>query len=346
VKSEHQVLAEQLETLRAGEDMGFDSIWVPEHHFTEYGFSASPMLMLAAVASVTNRVRLGSGVVVLPFNDPVRIAEEGAMVDLLSDGRLELGVGRGFQPVEFHGFGVDPTQSEEIFDEALEIILRAWTAETVAFKGHHFKVAEHAVRPKPLQKPHPPIWVAALNTPSFEIAGRGGHNLLYSLVPGFQHSMVADHLETYRRALRTSGYNPRDREIGALCMIHCAETTERARKEFADPVLWYFRTIAKYVAPAPGQVAIESYETYPDIRRFARHVEWDELLKRGTVICGNPETCIRQIEDLRSRYGFTQLLCWTRLTGLEHRKVLGGMELFARHVLPHFHRAAPPKGAH
>jgi alkanesulfonate monooxygenase SsuD/methylene tetrahydromethanopterin reductase-like flavin-dependent oxidoreductase (luciferase family) len=180
---------------------------VPEHHCTEYGFSASPMLMLAALASGTKRIRLGSGVVVLPFNDPIRLAEEGAMVDLMSSGRLDLGVGRGFQPIEFKGFGIDPTKSEEIFDEALEIIQQAWTTGSVAFKGRYFDIAEHTVRPKRLQKPHPPIWVAALNTPSFEIAGRGGHNLLYWLVPGFQHSMVTGYLDTYRRALRAGGDN-------------------------------------------------------------------------------------------------------------------------------------------
>ena len=94
-KTEHQIVREQLDCMRAAEDMGFDSIWAPEHHFTEYGFCASPMLTLAAMSSVTKRIRLGSGVVVLPFNDPVRVAEEGAMIDLMSDGRLELGVGQG-----------------------------------------------------------------------------------------------------------------------------------------------------------------------------------------------------------------------------------------------------------
>ena len=116
--------------MRAAEDMGFDSIWAPEHHSTEYGFSASPMVTLAAVASVTKRIRLGSGVLVLPFNDPIRVAEEAAMVDLMSDGRLDLGVGRGFQPIEYQGFTVNQSKSREIFDEALDVIVRAWTART------------------------------------------------------------------------------------------------------------------------------------------------------------------------------------------------------------------------
>src|SRR6516164_3997502 len=124
-KSEKQIVREQLHSMRVAEEMGFDYIWAPEHHFTEYGFSASPMLTLAAMASVTKRVRLGSAVVVLPFNDPVRVAEEGAMIDLMSDGRFDLGVGRGFQPVEFRGFGIDQARSNEIFSEALQIIEHA-----------------------------------------------------------------------------------------------------------------------------------------------------------------------------------------------------------------------------
>ena len=193
-KTEHRIFQEQLETLRTAEDLGFDYLWAPEHHFTEYGFCASPLLTLAAMATVTKRIRLASGVVVLPFNDPVRIAEESAMVDLMSDGRLELGVGRGFQPVEFRGFGVDPAHSSEIFDEALQIIERAWTRETVAFAGKHFNIAEHVVRPKPLQQPHPPIWLAAVTAPSFELAGTRGYNLLATLVPGFHHALNVEYL--------------------------------------------------------------------------------------------------------------------------------------------------------
>src|SRR5208282_3155549 len=110
-KTEHQIVKEQLDCLCAAEDFGFDYIWAPEHHSTQYGYCASPMLTRAAVASRTKRIRLGSGVVVLPFNGPIRVAEEAAMLDLMSDGRLDLGVGRGFQPVEYESFPVDQARS-------------------------------------------------------------------------------------------------------------------------------------------------------------------------------------------------------------------------------------------
>jgi natural product biosynthesis luciferase-like monooxygenase protein len=336
-KTEHRIFKEQLDTLRAAEDMEFDYVWAPEHHFTEYGFCASPMLTLAAMASATKRVRLGTGVVVLPFNDPVRIAEEGAMVDLMSDGRFDLGVGRGFQPVEFRGFNVDQAKSYEKFDEALQIIKRAWTCKTVAFKGKHFDIIEHAVRPKPIQQPHPPIWVAAVTAPSFEMAGIHGYNVLCTLVPGFHGPITPDYLNTYRRALVASGHDPAKKQIGALCMAYCAETTAQARQDFAEPVLWYFRQMEKYI-PANSKQSVETYEEYEDIRRFARTTNWEDLLRARALVCGNPEACIRQIEEMRKQRGFTQLICWTRLAGLDHRKLLRSMELMSKHVLPHFHR--------
>lgn len=337
-KSEYQVVKEQLDCMRLAEDMGFDSIWVPEHHSTEYGFTASPMVTLAAVASATKRIRLGSGVVVLPFNDPIRVAEEAALVDLMSDGRLELGVGRGFQPIEYHSFGVDQSKSREIFDEALEVIVRAWTEERISFRGSYFDIPQRSVHPKPLQRPHPPIWVAAISDSSFALAGKRGLNLLCSLVSGFKPNHLSKLLLDYRDALRGSGHDPAEREIGALCMVYCAESTEQARQDFGGPVLWYYRDIANYVAPLETDRPVKGYEGYPDIRYTARTVRWDELLERGTLVCGNPESCIRQIETLRSKYGFTQLLCWTRLAGLENRKVLRSMELMQTRVIPHFKR--------
>ena len=339
-KSERQIVREQLDCMRAAEDMGFDSIWAPEHHSTEYGFSASPMVTLAAVASVTKRIRLGSGVMVLPFNDPIRVAEEAAMVDLMSDGRLDLGVGRGFQPVEYQGFTVDQSRSRDIFDEALDVIVRAWTEDPISFKGAHFDIPEQSVRPKPLQKPHPPIWIAAVTDPSFEVAGVRGFNLLCSLIYGFKSNRLHQLLGDYRDALRAKGHNPDEREIGALCMVYCSDSTEQARQDFGGPVLWYYRNFANRVAPPLRQPPPVGYESYPGIRKSMQSVQWDELLSSGTVICGNPAACIRQIEDLQKKYGFTQILCWTRLSGLENRKVLRSMELMQAHVIPYFKRQA------
>ncbi|MGA8566662.1 MAG: LLM class flavin-dependent oxidoreductase, partial [Candidatus Binataceae bacterium] len=145
------------------------------------------------------------------------------------------------------------------------------------------------------------------------------------------------YVQTYRRALHAGGHDAAKKQIGALCMVYCADTTEQARQEFGGPVLWYFRMMEKYVASRAGE-PIEGYEEYEKVRRYAHTVHWDELLQTHALVCGNPVHCVKQIEEMREQCGFTQLICWTRLAGLDHRKVLRSMELFSRHVLPHFRR--------
>lgn len=339
-KTEYQIVKEQLALMRAAEDLGFDSIWPAEHHFTEYGYCASPALTLAAVAAVTKRIRLGTGVVVLPFNHPIRVAEDFAMLDLMSDGRVDFGVGRGYQPGEYKGFGVDQSRSRGIFNEFLEVILQAWTQERVNFKGVHFNLEDQPVRPKPLQKPHPPVWVAALSEATFSLVGKWGFNLLCAPVFGFQGKTATDLLEAYRNALRAGGHDPATKEIAALVMVYCAETTEQARREFADPVMWYYRTISKYVAPPQGQGPVKTYELYTKTRDLAAQVTWEQLLEAGAVVCGDRDHCVEQITDLRRKFGATQLLCWTRLGGLDHHKVLNSMELMQKYVIPHFKHEA------
>ena len=127
------------------------------------------------------------------------------MIDLMSDGRLELGVGRGFQPVEYRGFAVDQSKSREIFEEALQVIVQAWTEDRVSFKGAHFDIPEHSVRPMPMQKPHPPIWVAAVSDDTFALAGDSGFNLLCSLVYGFKSDYTALLLSTIAIACESTG---------------------------------------------------------------------------------------------------------------------------------------------
>jgi luciferase family oxidoreductase group 1 len=341
-KSEHQIVKEQLDLMRAAEDFGFDSIWPAEHHFTEYGYCASPALSLAAVASVTKRIRLGTGIVVLPFNQPIRVAEDFAMLDLMSDGRVDFGVGRGYQPGEYKGFGIDQSKSRGMFNEALEIILQAWTQERVNFKGVHYTVDDQPVRPKPLQKPHPPVWVASLSEATFPMVGKWGFNLLCAPVFGFQGRMATDLLDAYRNALRSGGHDPASKEIAALCMVYCADTTEQARREFADRVIWYYRTISKYVAPPAGQGPVKTYELYTKTRDLAANITWEQLLEAGAVICGDRDHCIERIAQIEKQFGMTQLLCWTRLGGLDHRKVLHSMELMQKHVIPHFKRGRQP----
>lgn len=340
-KTEHRIIHEQMELMRAAEDLGFDSVWPAEHHFTEYGYCASPALSLAAIANETKRIRLGTGVVVLPLNHPLRIAEDYGFLDQLSDGRIDLGVGRGYQPLEFSRYGVDQTSTRGQFRESIEIIKQAWTQETVNFEGEHYQFLDVPIRPKPKQDPVP-IWMAALSKETFELAGQYGLNLLYGSVFGLSPEAAIQRRRDYYRGLVEGGHSTEGRSAGCLMMVYVADTMEQAREEFKDAVIWYYRTIAKYVAPEKGEKAVKSYEMYTDFRDLASEVSWDALLERDAVVCGSPDYVAEKLRDYQQIYGFTDLLCWTRLGGLDHRKVLRCMELMRDKVMPYLRDAEPP----
>src|SRR5438309_10890132 len=145
------VFRREIEQMAWTEELGFDSLWLTEHHFIEYGLSVSPAILATAAAMRTQRVRIGLAAAILPFHDPIRLAEALAMVDILSGGRLDVGVGRGNRPVEFEGSRVPPIATRERFDETLAILIRAWTAERFSFEGRYFTIPEVRVIPKPLQ---------------------------------------------------------------------------------------------------------------------------------------------------------------------------------------------------
>jgi natural product biosynthesis luciferase-like monooxygenase protein len=333
-RSEQQMISEQHTLMESAEDYGFDSIWPAEHHFSEYGVCGSPALNLAAIARTTKKIRLGTGVVILPFHNPVRVAEDFAMLDQISGGRVELGVGRGYQPIEFDGFGVDQTKSRELFDESIEIIRRCWTDEKLNFKGKHYEFNDVKVRPRPLQRPHPPIWMAALSDESFIKAGKMGFNLLLSPLFGGSLEGAGDQIKRYRDALANNGHDPASREVGALVMSYTGDSQEQAQKEFADPVIWYFRTFGKFVAPKLGQPPIEGYEWYADMRDLASVVEWGTLLSHGAVICGEADFVTEKLHELKEVTGIDHLLGWTRLGGLADDLVAGHMERMRDTIMP------------
>ncbi|MFQ5514394.1 MAG: LLM class flavin-dependent oxidoreductase [Myxococcota bacterium] len=333
-RDDREMVNEQISLMQAAEAYDFDSIWPAEHHFSEYGVCASPAVTLAALASQTERIRLGTGVVVLPLHHPVRVAEEFALLDILSGGRVELGLGRGYQPAEFRGYGVDQTRSRELFDESLEVILRAWRNERLSFHGTHYHFEDVPVRPRPVQVPHPPVWMAALSEESFEKAGRLGLNLLFSPVFGGSLQVAADQFKRYRDALDRAGYDPETREVGALVMVYAGRTQEQAREEFAPSVHWYLRTYSERVAPHVGEPAIKGYENYTLLRDVTKVLQWDQLLQVGAAICGEVDYVTERIAEIGERVGVSTLLCWTRMGGLPTELVLAHMGAMRDHVMP------------
>jgi luciferase family oxidoreductase group 1 len=333
--TETAAVHDQIDLMIAAEELGFSSVWAAEHHFSEYGVCPSPILALAAVARQTTTLRLGTGIVVLPFHDPLRVAEELAFVDHLSHGRLEVGVGRGYRPRELEGFGIDPRESRAIANEALEVIRQAWTEPVVDHKGEHFSVDNVPVYPKPFRDPHPPVYLGSLSPETFELVGKLGVNLLFT--PTFREGEdIPAQIAQYKQAVIDSGGDPATKKIGALRMVYVAETTAQAEAEF-EPSWRRFHEVAQAQnAARPGEIATA------DVAKYRRPVaaNLDDAQQAGNVIAGDPEHVLDQLRRMQDEWQLTDLILWTRVGGMPKDKVLASMSLFSEHVMPYLQPAA------
>ena len=333
-QSQRSAYADALDQAFYADALGFDSVWIAEHHFSEYGTAPDVAVLAAALAQRVKRMRIGTAVSILPFNHPIRTAESFAMVDVLSDGRLDFGVGRGYQPGEFAGFGLPMVESRERFDESLEIIQRAWTEEEVTFEGKFYQVRGVRVMPKPVQKPHPPIWGAAISPESFELLAARGLRFLSapSITPA---SLMAESYRAYRRVWLASGHDAAALEVPALHFTYVGETDPGARRDAEQSVMWYFRTIAEKIAPKTGEPVPPDYGFYARARRHLETVTFEQLY-RDVLLFGDPGRVIERILALQEDLGVTSLLCWTNFGGLPSDLARASIRRFAEKVIPKF----------
>jgi alkanesulfonate monooxygenase SsuD/methylene tetrahydromethanopterin reductase-like flavin-dependent oxidoreductase (luciferase family) len=331
--SQEQLFNDFLVEIEYGEELGFESVWLPEHHFAVYGMLGNPMVMAAAVSQRTERMKIGTAVVLLPFQHPMRLAEDVALVDTLSGGRLLLGVGRGYQPPEFHGFGIDQNRSTEMFLESYEVLTRALKGEKFAFDGEFWKVEEELeIFPKPLQKPYPPFYVASVSPRSLDVAARLGLSLLRA--PQFSNvKSVAKGYAEYTSMLRDNGFDPDLLDQPLSLRVYVAPTDDEARAE-AKHALWFYHLLATLVPGAPGRSEVpKGYEDYPLNPDVLANLTLDDVWERGTAF-GSPERVIEQFKRYMHELGADHFIIQMRSGGLEHEKIMRSMELFAREVMP------------
>jgi alkanesulfonate monooxygenase SsuD/methylene tetrahydromethanopterin reductase-like flavin-dependent oxidoreductase (luciferase family) len=333
------VIRNEIEQMVWTEELGFDSIWLTEHHFIEYGLSVSPAVLATAAAMRTRRVRIGLAAAILPFHDPIRLAEELAFVDILSGGRLDVGVGRGNRPVEFEGYRVPQIESRERFEETLAIMLRAWTQERFSFEGQHFSIPEVRVIPKPLQRPHPPVYIVCVSPDTIEATALRGLPMLNSVLRGPIDQLVTQR-DTYVKACKKGGRS--DAEIASLLSrwgvsrhIYVAPTDAQARAETREAEMWYQEALRRFLIP--DNIERVHPLLQPGFRALAERmgpISWDQLVAE-TLAVGSPDTVALKLEEMQ-RLGVGEVLCWMNFGGLAQDKVRRSMELFAREVLPRF----------
>jgi alkanesulfonate monooxygenase SsuD/methylene tetrahydromethanopterin reductase-like flavin-dependent oxidoreductase (luciferase family) len=328
-RQESHLYDELLEQISQAEVLGFEAMWMAELHFhRRFSILSAPLLTAAAAAQRTQRLRLGVAVNLLPLHHPVRLAEEGAVLDVLSHGRLDFGVGRGHPfPGVYDTFGIAPAESRERFAEALDIVVGAWTQAPFSYQGEHFQVSAIDVVPKPVQQPHPPIFVAAGSPETYRTTGERG---LAILVPGHVQPMEAlrDNLANYRQAGCAAG---REAQLRAtfLIPIYVAERQQQAEAEPEPHVMYYYRVLGGLLA---GEFP-ESYQRYGESRRRLGTLSYDAI-RRERAVFGEPSYCLERLHQIRETLGVQRLMAWMNIGGMPHDLVLRSMRLFAERVLP------------
>ena len=324
-----------LEQVLHAERLGYNSVWFTEHHFTRHGIVSATLSVLAYLAGVTDTIRLGTAVTVLPFHNPVQLAEQTSTVDLLSNGRLDLGVGRGYQWGEFHRMGIPMDEASRRFEETMEVLTKAWTSqEPFDHTGEFWRFNDLTVHPKPVQQPHPPVYVAASGTESVARVVRNDWNLLIG--QGESLGQVARQVEYYQDALAEAESEFTPQRVVVARAMYAAPTSEQARREAEIPFMWFKQTGQEVSAPPGHRVELlpEEYAAYRS--RYSPDARFDyPAMCDSVMLFGSPEHIAERIGLLKDA-GVENLIFFVNFGGIEHQKVLDSLELFAAEVMPQF----------
>ena len=331
--SQDQAFEEAFTEAQVAEEAGLDSVWLAEVHF-DPGFSvlAAPLIVAGAIAARTKRIRIGTSVTLLPLANPLRMAEEVATIDHISQGRFEFGVGRSGTPRHYIGYNIPYTESRARFQESLEVILKAWTQEHFSHQGEFYNYQDVCVVPKPYQKPHPPIHVASNSPDTFPRVGRMGFGVSISTmaVP----VGVRERVESYRRAWKEAGHDGE----GRVCVrvpVYVAETADKAYSEPEASTMAFYQRIASAIGELPPGLPEQVRQERLARGERLRNITYDELLENGDAIHGTPEAVVNRLEQVKEEYGVDRLEVELGLGGkMPPKLILDSLRLFGDKVMP------------
>lgn len=309
---------DHIEQTRAVRDAGFHAVWVGQHYLThpDQFFQTTPLL--ARLAAEAGDMTIGTNLLLLPLYNPIDVAEQYATMDVIANGRLILGVGLGYRQQEYDAFGVERATRTQRFEESLELLKRLWTEDHVTFEGRFWRVKDVSIRPRPLQRPRPPIWIGAAADPAVRRAARLGDAWISTSVTTF--SAIADQVAVYRKARAEAGLPPAA-EYAKCVELYVAETRARA---FAESVPYIAAKYRSYYAWGMGKnVPGESGES----------LALEELVRDRFVI-GAPDDVIRECLRHRDALGVTHLIPRFNFPGMSQENVLKAIRLFGKEVIP------------
>ena len=318
------------------DQLGYRSVKAVEHYFHDYGGQTpNPVVLLSAIAARTRRLRLITGAVIPAFNHPVKLAGELAMLDNVSGGRLDVGFGRAFIPKEFEVFGISMDESRARFEEGIDIITRLWTEDRVTYQGKFHRFHDVHSTPRPVQKPHPPIWVAAvMSEESFVAAGRRGHNLMIVPYAG-SVERARDLVRVYRQAWRDAGHPPGAEQIQVSLHCYVAETHREAILGFRRPLERYVEVFSEALGSWIGHESPQ-YANYQKMVQGVISTTPESILENRAALVGSPEEVVDQVAMVREAFGEVEPSLQMNFGGMSEREAFCTLELFATRVMPKF----------
>jgi alkanesulfonate monooxygenase SsuD/methylene tetrahydromethanopterin reductase-like flavin-dependent oxidoreductase (luciferase family) len=348
-ESEYRAYKNTVEQAVLGDRVGFHSFWTVEHHFLEeYSHCSNPEVLYGMIAAKTENLRIGYGVRLLPkpYNHPIRSAESAAVLDLLSDGRVEFGTGRSSTRLELEGFDVDPNETRAMWSEALHHIVAAWTEEQYMADGKYWKMgAPRRVQPKPLQQPHPPLWGATSSPDGHREIGKHGIGVC-SFTVGVPPEQLVERFDLYRAGLAECtepvGKFVNDQKA-TFTMVHCAKTKQEAYEDAARSFEWYAKAGASLIASVGEWLEGKELGTYAYTGEALKHqregafdfMTFDYLHSSGASVVGDPDECIEACKRYEAA-GCDILLCLLNPYDIQHEKVMQSIELMGKYVIPEF----------
>lgn len=315
------IYARAMDRIQIMDQTGYDAIWLAEHHFSGYSVCPSVHMMATHIAAQTQNIRIGTAISLAAFYHPLRLAEEVAFLDVLSGGRVNWGAGRGFDRVEFDAFGVPQDESYPRFREAVDIVLNAWRNERLTYEGQFHSFHDVEVLPKPLQQPHPPVWIASSSAEAVTWSAEQGHSILMD--PHSPHKEIGLKKTHYNEEMAKGGYSVEGRDIPIARLLAVGKTEDEARSIASRGAEWMFQS---YMNPRLRNALsdLRSYES----REEDRVPPTTESYLKDVIIYGTPESVTDQLHQLHEEIGLDYLLC----APLSHET----FNHFTERVLPNF----------
>jgi natural product biosynthesis luciferase-like monooxygenase protein len=324
-----------VEQIAYGEKIGFDSVWLAEHHFHAFaGMFSAPPIIGAAIAQRTTKMRIGTAVLLLPYHNPLRVAEDYATLDCLSGGRVNFGIGHGFVKWEALTFGIPLDELRDRFKENLEVVLKAWKEPRLNHKGRFHEYRDVEVWPRPVQEPYPTVWMAATTSvESFELSGKYGfHMMLIPFLNDVEELRVK--VEAFFHARQAAGHDPSTARVLGVYHAYVGESSAEARAAAAQGLAEYHSAASQAHSLTPGMADPESYRSHERHRAQMKRLTFDELVEQNRVIVGDANEVRDKVEYVRERLYLTELAGNFALGGLTDTQTRASMARFMDQVAP------------